>query len=133
MGRIRIVSMAAVMALAGACSTSKPATPAAGPGATNAGGGAAAQGHGMILHPSWKDVALDPAVEKGLEWLVSAQGPDGGWGQDGGKDSVIRHDVALESQGNDIANTSLVCLTLMRAGSTPSYGKYQEALRKAVD
>ena len=28
--------------------------------------------------------AVDAAVSKGLKWLVSTQGKDGGWGQDGG-------------------------------------------------
>jgi hypothetical protein len=29
------------------------------------------------------------AVEKGVRWLVSVQGKDGGWGQDGGETSYI--------------------------------------------
>jgi hypothetical protein len=28
------------------------------------------------------------AIEKGMKWLVSVQGKDGGWGQDGGETSV---------------------------------------------
>jgi hypothetical protein len=35
-------------------------------------------------------VQNDPAsiaVEKGLKWLVTVQGRDGGWGQDGGETS----------------------------------------------
>ena len=32
-----------------------------------------------------KDPATTIAVEKGMKWLVSVQGKDGGWGQDGGE------------------------------------------------
>src|SRR5262245_50518265 len=34
------------------------------------------------------------AVEKGARWLASVQGPDGGWGQDGGSPSDVRQSVA---------------------------------------
>jgi hypothetical protein len=30
------------------------------------------------------------AVAKGEKWLVSVQGKDGGWGQDGGETSYVR-------------------------------------------
>lgn len=83
-------------------------------------------------HASWKGVAVDGASEKGLKWLVSVQGADGGWGQDGGKDGASREGVALESQGNDVANTALVCLALMRAGHTPREGEYRDALVKGI-
>ena len=36
------------------------------------------------------------AVEKGARWLASVQGPDGGWGQDGGDLSNVRQGVSLE-------------------------------------
>ena len=31
-----------------------------------------------------KNEAVTGAVERGAKWLVSVQGKDGGWGQDGG-------------------------------------------------
>jgi hypothetical protein len=34
--------------------------------------------------------SVNLAVEKGVKWLVSVQGKDGGWGQDGGETSYIR-------------------------------------------
>ena len=43
------------------------------------------------------------AVEKGAKWLVSVQGHDGGWGQDGGETSYVRQGEHLESNGNDVA------------------------------
>ncbi len=84
-------------------------------------------------HTSWKGVAVDGASEKGLKWLVSVQGADGGWGQDGGKESVAREGAALETQGNDVANTALVCLALLRAGHTPREGEYRGPLAKGIE
>ena len=39
------------------------------------------------------------AVQKGAKWLVSVQGNDGGWGQDGGETSYVRQGERLESNG----------------------------------
>ena len=38
-------------------------------------------------------------VEKAVHWLVSVQGRDGGWGQDGGETSFVRTGEHLESNG----------------------------------
>ena len=77
-------------------------------------------------------VALDPtiaaAVEKGARWLASVQGADGGWGQDGGDPSNVRQGVSLESKGNDVANTAIAALALLRAGD-----KYKPNVERAVD
>src|SRR5262245_63568876 len=32
----------------------------------------------------WAGVPLDDVSKRGVDWLVSVQGDDGGWGQDGG-------------------------------------------------
>ena len=79
--------------------------------------------------------ANDPvslAVDKGLKWLVSVQGDDGGWGQDGGATSYIRKSEHLESSGNDMANTAVAAEALLHAGNTPSSGPYKDSLRRAV-
>src|SRR5262244_3000377 len=68
------------------------------------------------------------AVDKGLKWLVSVQGKDGGWGQDGGETSYVRQGERLESSGNDVANTAVAATALLHAGSTPTKGEYQAAL-----
>lgn len=68
------------------------------------------------------------AVEKGARWLASVQGADGGWGQDGGDPSNVRQAVTLESKSNDVANTALAALALLRTGN-----KYQTNVERAVD
>lgn len=72
------------------------------------------------------------AVGKGLKWLVSVQGKDGGWGQDGGETSYVRQGERLESNGNDVANTAVAATALLHAGNTPTSGEYRESLQRAV-
>jgi hypothetical protein len=75
---------------------------------------------------------VDSAVDKGIKWLVSVQGKDGGWGQDGGETSYIRQSEHLESNGNDVANTAVAAEALLHAGNTPTSGEYRENLQRAV-
>ena len=86
-----------------------------------------------VFHDSWKEVPLDDAVGKGLKWLLSVQGDDGGWGQDGGRSSDPRKGVKLETSVNDVANTSLVCLALLRSGHSPGKGQEGMALLKGIE
>jgi hypothetical protein len=69
----------------------------------------------------------DVAVQKGAKWLASVQGADGGWGQDGGETSYIRTGEHLESNGNDVANTAVAALALLRAGK-----QYQPNVERAL-
>src|SRR5882672_8513160 len=69
------------------------------------------------------------AVGKGLKWLVSVQGTDGGWGQDGGETSYVRQGERLESRGNDVANTAVVAAALLHSGTTATNGTYREPLQ----
>jgi hypothetical protein len=75
----------------------------------------------------------DVAVSKGLKWLVSVQGKDGGWGQDGGETSYVRQGENLESKGNDVANTAVVAEALLHTGTTATRGEYREPLQRAVE
>jgi hypothetical protein len=68
------------------------------------------------------------AVAKGAKWLASVQGADGGWGQDGGDPSNVRQSDRLESNGNDVANTAIAALALLRAGA-----QYRTNVERAVD
>lgn len=90
--------------------------------------------HGAAaVHASWRKVALSDTVKKGLAWLIAVQGSDGGWGQDGGKAGSSRKGTNLEHQGNDVANTALTALALLRAGNTPKEGQYSDQLLAAID
>jgi hypothetical protein len=76
--------------------------------------------------------SVSTAVEKGIKWLVSTQGKNGGWGQDGGETSYVRQGERLESNGNDIANTAVAAEALLHAGNTPTRGEYRQSLQRAV-
>src|SRR6516162_10087416 len=76
---------------------------------------------------------VNTAVSKGLKWLVSVQGKDGGWGQDGGETSYVRQGENLESKGNDVANTAVVAEALLHTGTTATRGQYREPLQRAVE
>jgi hypothetical protein len=71
------------------------------------------------------------AIRKGSKWLVTVQGKDGGWGQDGGETSYIRTNERLESNGNDVANTAVAAEALLRLGGLQ--GQYRQSLERAVD
>src|SRR5215472_10022802 len=78
---------------------------------------------GMYAERGFSGSAIAPnsdavmgAVERGARWLVSVQGKDGGWGQDGGETSYVRKEEHLESNGNDVANTAVAAIALLHAG-----------------
>ena len=79
-----------------------------------------------------KNDPVAAAVQKGVKWLVSVQGKDGGWGQDGGETSYVRQGERLESSGNDVANTAVAAEALLHTGSTPASGEYREAIQRAI-
>ena len=127
-------AIAAAAAWGGGCSSSdEPAGPPAPPKVSAIKFVPQGTPQGGTLHESWKGTPIGEAAEKGLKWLVSFQGKDGGWGQDGGNEGDNRKEVGLESSGNDLANTSLVCLAILRSGTTLKSGPYAEALRKGVE
>jgi hypothetical protein len=67
------------------------------------------------------------SVDKGAKWLASVQGDDGGWGQDGGASRHVRGSDRQESTGNDVANTAVAALALLRAGD-----QYRPNVERAV-
>jgi hypothetical protein len=75
------------------------------------------------------DVQPQAAVDKGLRWLASVQGKNGGWGQDGGETSYIRQSERLETTGNDVANTAVAALALWRSGKR----EYRVNVERAVE
>jgi len=77
--------------------------------------------------------STSPNIDKAVHWLVSVQGRDGGWGQDGGETSYVRAGEHLETNGNDVANTAVATLALVHAGNTPVKGEYHANVRRGVD
>src|SRR6202167_3256128 len=80
-----------------------------------------------------KNDPVAQAVAKGEKWLVSVQGNDGGWGQDGGETSYVRTGERLASNGNDVANTAVATLAVVDAGNSPVKGEYRSAVRRGVE
>src|SRR5262245_23252042 len=81
-----------------------------------------------ITVPATMSPEVSAAVGNGAKWLASVQGADGGWGQDGGATSYVRQTENLESQGNDVANTAVAALALLRAGD-----QYRPNVERAVN
>src|SRR5580700_5923819 len=75
---------------------------------------------------SVENTPVNIAVTNGVKWLISVQGKDGGWGQDGGETSYVRQGERLESNGNDVANTAVAAEALLHAGNTATRGAYRE-------
>src|SRR5262249_8177658 len=71
------------------------------------------------------------AVTRGLTWIVEHQLPSGGWGQ-GDESAEMGGGAQLRDVGN-VADTCMAALALVRSGSTPSRGPYQESVRRAAD
>jgi len=83
---------------------------------------------------AWAGPGTAPeAVQRGLRWLVSTQGRDGGWGQDGGETSFVRTGERLEHTGNDVANTAVAVLALLHAGHSPERGQYAAHSRRGLE
>src|SRR6516164_964016 len=79
---------------------------------------------------------LSGAVTKGLDYLISQQHEDGGWGQGGGWRQADQGGGRVEgpevADPSDVGNTCIATLALMRAGHTPKEGKYAENVARAV-
>lgn len=63
--------------------------------------------------------AADRAIEKGFEYLIANQNPNGSW--------------TSETGAVDIAGTSLGLMAFMVKGHFPGFGRYGEPLNKAKD
>ncbi len=87
------------------------------------------------IPPSQGDLSAK-AVDKGLQWLASVQGKNGGWGQDGGETSYIRQSERMETNGNDVANTAVAALALWKSGKSefkPNVERAVEFIVKSVE
>jgi hypothetical protein len=75
--------------------------------------------------------ALGPSAEKGLQWLVEHQLPNGAWGQ-GEESAAMGGGQQLRSVGS-VADTGMSGMALLRSGSSPSRGRYQRSVARAVE
>jgi len=73
---------------------------------------------------------IAPFVQKGIDWLVRAQHPNGGWGGGSHANQQIRdpHKVVT-----DPATTAVAGIALIRAGHTPVAGTYAQSVRRAAE
>ncbi len=70
------------------------------------------------------------SVESGLEWISKAQHNDGGWGAGSHNNQGEKNPHAVKA---DPATTSMVCMSLLRSGSTLTSGKYSSHLSKGLN
>jgi hypothetical protein len=68
-------------------------------------------------------------VEQGLAWVVAAQHENGGWGTGSSANQQLRDPHQVET---DPATTAFAAMALMRAGNTPTTGRYAESVRRAT-
>lgn len=81
--------------------------------------------------PAVKPKPLSENVERGLDWLVKHQFPDGAWGQ--GEESAQMGGGAEMKDVGSVADTAIAAMALVRSGNTPKQGEYADAVRKAVE
>ena len=74
---------------------------------------------------------LSKNVNKGLSYLVTLQGEDGGWGE--GEESVHMGSHGKMARVSNVADTSIAVLALLRAGHTPKEGEYKKNVVRGLE
>ena len=74
--------------------------------------------------------AVDISIKKGLAWIKTAQGTDGGWGAGTHARQDLLDPLAVQS---DPATTSMVAMSLLRTDNTLEKGEYAADLQRATD
>lgn len=69
------------------------------------------------------------AVDLGLNWIVEAQHPNGGWGAGMHRHQDVRDPHAVAT---DPATTAMVAMAMLRSGTTLTSGTYSSNLLKAL-
>lgn len=78
----------------------------------------------------------EEALRTGLEYLLSQQHSDGGWGQGGGwrqNGGGGRVEGTANDEPSDLGNTCVSLVALLRSGETAAPGKSRDAMLKALD
>lgn len=76
------------------------------------------------------DSRVDAALGHGLEWVIAAQGQNGGWGSGSHNRQDVMDPHAVQS---DPATTAMVSMALLRNGNTLRSGRYTAALRRSLE
>ncbi len=74
--------------------------------------------------------AVLAAEQRGLRWLVGAQGADGGYGAGSHARQDVMDPLAVAS---DPATTAMVAMAIMRMGSTLDHGAHAQQLARATE
>jgi hypothetical protein len=69
------------------------------------------------------------SIDHALHWMIEAQHEDGGWGAGTHAAQNIMDPHAVKT---DPATTSMVCMAILRSGSTLSAGEYSEELKNGL-
>ena len=69
------------------------------------------------------------AIDRGLDWIMTAQQLNGGWGAGSHHRQDVLDPHAVQT---DPATTAMVAMALLRTGSTLSSGQYTRELKKAL-
>ena len=81
--------------------------------------------------PAVKAKHLSENVKKGLAWLVKTQQSNGSWSQ-GEESAQMGNAMDKVKALPNVADTCMAALALIRSGSTPKSGEYDEAVLKAI-
>jgi hypothetical protein len=73
---------------------------------------------------------LAPFAEKGLGWLAEAQHTNGGWGGGSSANQQLRDPHAVVT---DPGTTAFAAMAFLRAGHTPTAGKYKDVVSKSLE
>ena len=74
---------------------------------------------------------LSNNVNRGLDWLVEHQHPNGGWSQ-GEESTQMGNSLAHLKDQTNVGDTCAAILALIRSGSTPKKGPYAETILKGI-
>jgi hypothetical protein len=69
-------------------------------------------------------------VDKGIDWLIAAQHENGGWGAGTHANQQLKDPHKVEV---DPATTAFAASALLRAGHTPTDGKFSKNVRRATE